>query len=110
METVKFVAHHGIYDDQSDKRFLLYQVEGHPNGEHIVGYTEIRLSASARGYRSTLGWSMTQSHVPSGCRRATSAVAPPSNRVEVNARSPLRRAGRCSPLKRGLVAMSSSYA
>src|SRR5262249_42369436 len=42
--------------------------------------------------------SMTQSHVPSACRRATSEDTLPSDeRVEVRARSPLRRAGRCGP-------------
>jgi hypothetical protein len=40
-------------------------------------------------------WSMTQSHVPSPCRRAISAVTLPSGRrVEVSAKSPLIVAGR----------------
>jgi hypothetical protein len=39
-----------------------------------------------------LGWSMTQSQVPSGWRLATSAVTPPVNLVEVSARSPRRSA------------------
>src|SRR5690349_15565941 len=42
--------------------------------------------------------SITHSHVPSFCRRATSEVTVPSRlRVEVRARSPQMSAGRCSP-------------
>src|SRR5207248_4589381 len=43
------------------------------------------------------GWSMTQRHDPSDCRRATSAVIVPfGKRVDVRASSPLNIAGRCS--------------
>jgi len=41
----------------------------------------------------TLGWSIIHNQVPSGWRRATSAVAPPGMRVEVSASSPFISAG-----------------
>jgi hypothetical protein len=56
-----------------------------------------------------LGWSITRSQVPSGWRRATSAVAPPLNIVEVRARSPKRSAGWLSPSSVGLAARNRWY-
>ncbi len=52
METVKFVGHRSLYGSGYEKRFLLYRVEGHPNGEHIVGYTEIEVEPVLERVRS----------------------------------------------------------
>jgi hypothetical protein len=57
-----------------------------------------RLAATARvaagDQPRTLGWSRSQSQVPSGWRRATSTVALPDRVVEVRAMSSARMAGR----------------
>lgn len=46
METIKFVGHRALYDSSPDPSRLLYRVEGHPNGRHIIGYTEIEIATS----------------------------------------------------------------
>jgi hypothetical protein len=46
MSTVKFVGHRSLYDDITDNRFLLYRVEGDPDG-HVVGYTEIQIDPAS---------------------------------------------------------------
>jgi hypothetical protein len=44
MEIVKFVGHRALYDTPPyNASYLLYRIEGHPNGQHIVGYQEIEI-------------------------------------------------------------------
>ena len=52
---------------------------------------------------------MSHSQLPSGWRRAISTVAFPGRTVEVMAMSPLRTAGRISPVNRGRLASRSAY-
>jgi hypothetical protein len=80
-------------------------------------------SADLPTYPTTLGLSITHNHVPSGWRRATSTVTPPSaKRTDVSAGSPRvrqasanrtgadrpRRAGLCCPCSSGQVGRPAS--
>ena len=48
METVKFVGHRSIQGEVADPSiWLLYRVEGHPNGQGIVGYQEIEIDTDS---------------------------------------------------------------
>jgi hypothetical protein len=66
----------------------------------VVSQFGYSLSAQTTGSAryAVENWSMTQSHLPSPCRRPIPAVGLPSGgRVEVNAKSPPIMAGRRSP-------------
>lgn len=56
MDTVKFVGHRSLYNDSYEKWYLMYRVDGNYGGQHIVGYTEIRLDPILRlvRYEDTL--------------------------------------------------------
>jgi hypothetical protein len=45
METVKFVGNRALYDTPPfNTGHFLYRMEGHPSGNHIVGYTDIEVA------------------------------------------------------------------
>jgi hypothetical protein len=44
MEAVKFVGNRGLYDTPPfNTAHMLYRMEGHPNGNHIIGYADIEI-------------------------------------------------------------------
>jgi hypothetical protein len=45
METVEFIGHRALLPQPSyyNTYYLLYRIEGHPNGQHIRGYQEIEI-------------------------------------------------------------------